>query len=208
MKRVDTRGFLCPQPLIMTRRAISDTPDGGDFEVVVDNDTARCNLMSYLTEMGLAPVCREVFDEFFITFTVSESAPASFQSTKAESFCKPSVVETIKRGDYVVAIAGEFMGRGDDDLGALLMRGCVNSLFELDRLPRAVVMYNSGVKLAVRGSDTARSLEKLQDKGVMIICCGTCVDFFDLKDKLSVGKISNMLTINELLASADHIMYP
>lgn len=191
----------------MTRRAISADPDGCDFEVVVDNDTARCNLVSYLTEMGFAPVCRDVSGEFFITFTTLGTTPGVLESPLAESFCKLTV-ESSKRGDYVVAIAGEFMGRGDDGLGALLMRGCVNSFLELDRLPRAVVMYNSGVKLAVRGSDTARSLRELQDKGVRIIYCGTCADFFDLKDELSVGEISNMLTINELLASAGHIIYP
>lgn len=214
MKTVDTRGHLCPTPLIMTKRAITQSSAGEVIEVISDNDTAKCNLLDYITELGYGADCESNGSEFRITFMISAPQGKSAEDLVTKRaveqvdqtmFCTPA--KSSKNG-YAVVIKSESMGDGDNELGAMLMRACINSFAEVDHLPQTIVMYNSGVKLAVQGADTAQSLEKLKDKGVEIIVCGTCVDFYGVKELLAVGTISNMYKINTVLSQAEHIVYP
>lgn len=199
MKTIDTRGHLCPVPLIMTKRAIKSAADGEQFLVLSDNDTARCNLLTFLEEMGYKTACREQDGEFHISFSKSG------EPIEVAAECRP----TIKTGGYIVVLKGETMGHGSDELGAVLMRACINSLGELDNLPKAVIMYNAGVLLSLKGKDTATSLEKLFQSGVQIIVCGACVDFYDIKAELSPCVIiGNMLKINTMLSQASSVVYP
>jgi len=88
------------------------------------------------------------------------------------------------------------------------MRAFVNSLKEADKLPTAILLYNSGVKIALKGTDTALSLQELEDKGIAIIACGTCIEYYGIKESLAVGMISNMYTITRYLSEAGHVVYP
>jgi len=92
----------------------------------------------------------------------------------------------------VIFIGSEWIGRGDDDLGAVLMRSAVRTLGALDPLPEACLFMNGGVKLCCEGSVTLDALRGLEELGVELLCCGTCLDWFDLKDELVVGRVSNM----------------
>lgn len=219
MKTIDTRGHLCPTPLIMTKRAITSAAIGDSFQILSDNDTAKCNLLDYLAELGYKAESSTDGSQYIITFTVdspiaSNSNSAASRPNNAAStaeqidpklFCKIPDYDT---KNYTVVIKSEFMGDGDPTLGALLMRSCINSLSELDSLPSAIVIYNGGVRLAIEGTDTAESLQKLSKQGVEIIVCGTCVDFYGIKDRLAVGTISNMYKINSILSQTGHIVYP
>lgn len=207
MKTIDTRGELCPTPLIMTKKAISGAALGEQFEILSDNDTARCNLMSYLEELGIVATCSQQQDIFRITFATGSTAPMAANSSNAEQFCAAPVAAKDTKG-YAVVLSSNVMGRGDDALGEILMRACINSLGELDQLPSVIILYNSGVQLAISGSDTAASLLALHKRSVEIIVCGTCVDFYGLKDKIAVGTISNMYKINTVLSEATKVVYP
>lgn len=202
MKIIDTTGKLCPEPLIMAKKGIQEASVGEAIEIITDNDTACANLSSYLTELKLT------------VELISQTGKHVFALTKpdelgslpdAEAFCTP--VSAPSR-DYVVAVKSENMGMGDDALGKILMRAFVNSLIAADRLPSAILLYNSGVKLAVRGTDTADSLAQLEEKGIAIFACGTCVDFYDIKDQLAAGMISNMYTMTKYLTETGHVVYP
>lgn len=205
-KTVDARGRLCPEPLVMTKRQIKACSAGDQVEVLIDNDTSRCNVEAFLSELGLASSTKIVDQTMIVSFVVGETSasPAAQQSAPVE-FCTP---RTDKRAGYSVVIKSETMGSGDDALGALLMRACINSLGELDELPSHVILYNSGVKLAINGTDTAESLSKLESKGVQVVLCGTCVDFFELKASINFQEISNMYRINSILPASHHIVYP
>ena len=106
----------------------------------------------------------------------------------------------------VLSITGQFMGQGDDELGAILMRSFLHTLGEVSPLPDTVILYNSGVKLAVNGSPVLDDLRALEEKGIRILACGTCLGHFQLKDKLAVGEVTNMYTIAENLLSADNLV--
>ena len=96
----------------------------------------------------------------------------------------------------VFFIASDCLGRGDDELGAALMQAAIGSLDKLDGgLPSHILFMNSGVKLCCKGSKVLAGLGALSDAGVDLLCCGTCLDWFDLKDDLSVGRESNMVEI-------------
>jgi len=110
--------------------------------------------------------------------------------------------------DYAVVIRSNMMGYGNDKLGALLMRSYINSLPDLVHLPSVIVLYNTGVHLAVQGADTADSLVKLQSAGVTVLLCGTCVDYFEVGDRLAAGSVSNMVTINNTLTRINKVLYP
>ncbi len=202
---IDTRGRLCPEPLIMTKRALQGAAQGTVIEVLNDNDTACGNVESYLRELGFQPSCtRDAAGVFHITFTVGVQGIPVVQPRVEDYTCAP----TAPCGDYAVVLRGAVMGSGDDALGALLMRSCVNSLGELDSLPSAIILYNGAVHLALEGTDTASSLSALAARGVDVVVCGTCVDFFEVKERLAAGRIGNMLLINNILTRVGHIIYP
>lgn len=200
MKTIDTRGLLCPAPLIHTKKAIKEAQGGEILEVLLDNETACQNVSSYLKELGINTdiVLNENIQH--IRFTVPDQVN---EAVNAESFCKAPA-----NNNYVVVLKSELMGEGDPQLGTLLMRAFINSLKETDLLPSSIILYNSGVKLAIDGSDTAASLAEMENKGVTIICCGTCVDFYELKPVIKIGTISNMFRITQLTSEAGHVVYP
>lgn len=109
-------------------------------------------------------------------------------------------------GQIVLAISSDGMGRGDDELGRVLLRSHLHVLNEVIPRPDVLIFFNSGVKLAVEGSPALDDLKTLADQGVQIILCGTCLGHFDLKEKVAVGEISNMYAITETMLRADRVV--
>jgi selenium metabolism protein YedF len=106
----------------------------------------------------------------------------------------------------VVAISSDAMGRGDDELGQVLLRTYLHTLGEVTPRPDTIVFLNSGVTLAVEGSQALDDLRALADQGVQILLCGTCVGHFDLNEKVVVGEISNMYAISEAMLRAGKVI--
>ncbi|SUE34867.1 sulfurtransferase-like selenium metabolism protein YedF [Rikenella microfusus] len=205
MKTIDTRGRLCPEPLIMTKRAISGAGPGDEFEVLTDNPTALSNLKSYLTELGI--VFRTEGDT--VRFVLA-GVPSGAAAGTPDPVCgTPSrSVPVSGHGDYCVAVSSDRMGSGNDELGRILLRAFINALGDAGRLPAYLLFYNGGIHLALEGSDTVAALKELERRGVKILVCGTCLDFYDAKERLAVGTVSNMFKITEVLAGAGHVVYP
>ncbi|MGL6180452.1 MAG: sulfurtransferase-like selenium metabolism protein YedF [Tannerellaceae bacterium] len=200
MKQINTLGKLCPAPLILTKKGITEAAEGEVIEVITDNETAFQNLMSYLAELKITPSHKQEGTLYTITF---EKPATVNEAVDAAAYCNSP-----QNKAYVVAIKGDTMGTGDDELGKILLRAFINSLKEVDTLPEAIVLYNSGVMVALKGTDTAASLQELEEKGVSIIACGTCLDYYDVKNQLAVGMIGNMYKITSLLANTGHVIYP
>jgi selenium metabolism protein YedF len=103
----------------------------------------------------------------------------------------------------VLAVPSEFMGRGDNaELGTVLVRAFFHTLLEVEGCPDTIIFFNSGVKLTAEGSELVEDLQALVDQGVEILVCGTCLGYYELKEKLAVGTISNMYTIAETMLAA------
>jgi selenium metabolism protein YedF len=105
--------------------------------------------------------------------------------------------------EKVLVIKGDKMGEGDEELGARLMANFLSKLMDAKLKPEMMVLYNSGVKLAARGSPVLESLHSLENLGVEIICCGTCVNFYGLADQIEAGRITNMPEIVRVLTQAE-----
>jgi selenium metabolism protein YedF len=100
------------------------------------------------------------------------------------------------------------MGAGDDDLGALLLRGFVKTLAAVEPRPDVIVCYNGGVALCCEGSPVLDDLRALQAAGVLVLACGTCLNFYGLADRLLVGRVTDMLEIVDTLGRAGHLIRP
>ena len=107
-----------------------------------------------------------------------------------------------------MVLSSDKMGEGDEELGKVLIKGFIFAITQLDKLPKSVLLYNSGVKLSSEGSDSIEDLKALESQGVEILSCGTCLNYYDLSDKLAVGKVTNMYSIVEELAGATNIIRP
>lgn len=201
MNTVDTKGLKCPQPLIMLKEALRNTKVREKVTVYTDNETSLKNLVSYLKDHGVEP---EVSSEGDIHTIIAEWPGQDMARTDASDYYE-AVIPVI---DYVVCVKGELMGEGDPELGKLLMETFVDNLKLQEQLPTHVVLYNGGVKLAMKQSQACASLSELEQLGTRIMLCGTCIDHFGLQYDIGVGMISNMLVITETLTSAGHVIYP
>lgn len=108
----------------------------------------------------------------------------------------------------VVLLASDRLGHGDDELGAVLVRSFVKTLAALESPPAAILLVNGGVRLAAEGSPLIQDLEGLEARGVEVLSCGTCLDWFHLKEALRAGKPTNMMEIVTRLTRADRVVRP
>lgn len=200
MQTVDGKGLLCPQPLILTRKALKACQPGETLSIECDNRTAYQNIMTFLKDQSLSPKGVEEGALFTIEVVNLPKNEAETVPHPAES-CPANPA-------YVVVVGSDRMGEGDPQLGAILMKGFLNALNEQPLLPTHLLFYNAGVKLAAKDSGVIASLRTLEESGVEILVCGTCVDFFGLKENLGAGKISNMFTITETMARTGHVVKP
>lgn len=110
--------------------------------------------------------------------------------------------------NHIISIPNDKMGSGSDELGAILIKGFINTIGKTAPLPEKIIFYNAGAKLVTTESPVLESLIELETRGVTILVCGTCADFFNIKDQVAVGTISNMPTILESLTSACKVITP
>lgn len=201
---VDARGLPCPQPVVLVRKALealaSGGKDGGEITVLVDNDTARDNVVRYASYVGREATVRNDADGVtrIIIASLNPEAGASQAGPAARA---ASACSAIAGDPLTIFLASDRIGQGDDELGALLMKGFLYAVAESDVKPVRMIFMNSGVKLTVEGSAQLENLRRLQGAGVDLLSCGTCLDFYGLKEKLAVGRVSNMYEIVGFLSS-------
>ena len=201
MKVIDAMGLLCPVPVIMARNAIREFPqEGGVVRVLVDNEVATENLKKMADSKGYGYEMEKVADRNYkVTITVGEG--------QAQEEKPQAAAPSQARGDgLVVAIGQNQMGHGSEELGKILIKGFIFSLSQLDVPPKSVVFFNSGVKLTLKDANTLDDLKALEAKGCKIKVCGTCTDFFKVKDDVSVGEIVNMYDIVDTMSGAQTVI--
>lgn len=202
-KLVDARGLACPQPVIQTKKAL-ETDDR--LVVIVDNPVALENVSRLAKSLGCELDVENKADGTYITIVSVEKETNKAVGAKNLS-CKLGDADTAqKSGPVVVTIQQDRMGRGDDELGYVLIKSFIHTLGEISPAPDIIILFNTGVKLSVRGSDVIEDLKNLQEKGIQILVCGTCLNFFGLTDQLEAGIISNMYDISDTLLSAGKIV--
>jgi selenium metabolism protein YedF len=101
-----------------------------------------------------------------------------------------------------ILIQSEVLGRGDDQLGSILMANFLRLLGESRDKPATLILWNAGVKLACEGSAVLDHLRKLESQGVEILACTTCLEYYELVEKIKIGKATTMVkSIQSLMTS-------
>ena len=199
-KMLDARGMACPLPVVNAKKAAEGLHSGDTLIVRVDNEIAVQNLQRFAQHMGFTAAGEKVSEsEFTVTMVIGGEAKA-----EPEIACN---LDARKKG-MLVALSGNTMGSGDERLGKALMKAFVFALTKQDVLPETILCYNTGAYLTTEGADTLEDLKLLESEGVTILTCGTCLDFYGLKEKLAVGGITNMYDIVERMESAQTIVRP
>lgn len=186
---VDGRGELCPKPVIMTKKEL-DKIEEGVIITIVDNEIAKVNVSKLASSLGHEyKVDKKSDEEYYIEITKAKPVERVIE--------KKVDIDDFK--DMTIVFASDTMGEGSDELGKILIKSLVYTIMETSPLPETLIFYNGGVNLTCEGSEVLEDLKTLEEKGVEIISCGTCLDFLNIADKLQVGEVSNMYTIYEKL---------
>jgi len=200
MNRINCVGDICPVPVIKTKKALAEaTVSGATFEgleVAVDNEIAVQNISKLLTSLGCSFLTtKEETGHFLIQISEYGSPVAEPTQTNSPSF-------------KIVIISSEFMGTGDDVLGKILMKGFIFAITQLETLPKAVIFYNSGVRLVLKNSESISDLQYLHQQGVEILACGMCLNHFNMLADLAVGEVTDMYSIVNLMQQSACIIRP
>ena len=198
---LDCRGLACPQPVIRAKELLDSLAQGA-VEVLVDNEAAQNNLERFGKSQGCTVEIRASGNTRHITLSKGPHAEAAKAPTPEEYRCD------LPGNGLVVVVPADTMGRGNDALGGVLMRAYIKTIKNLSPLPAKMFFYNSGVKITATESDLIAPLRELAAQGVEIYSCGTCLDFFNLKDALLVGQATNMFEIMDAMAQASKVVSP
>jgi selenium metabolism protein YedF len=204
MRVVDTKGQLCPAPIIAAKKALRETAEGDSFIVLTDNRTSLDNLSRFLKDNNA--LFSVIEKDGIWTLTVLKGSGEEVV-TAAEDYCSSSVSH-FEKNDLIIVISSDKMGEGNEELGHHLMGNFIKAIKDLDKLPRKIVFYNSGVLLATNNSSVAEHLRDIERMGVELLLCATCVNFYNISDKLVAGVQSNMFAIAEAMASAGKVIKP
>ncbi len=202
MITVNAMGKACPEPVIMTKAALDK--GASELEVYVDNPIAATNVKRFLEGKGFSVLLRD--DEGRLTVIASPKAQKTEEVAPVVTAVNSSSIAEIPRGKsqtFSVLITARTLGRDDEQLGEILIKGFLGTLSQLDTAPKTVALMNEGVKLALFDSSSCDYLKILEQKGTSVLVCGTCVNHFGINSKVGVGVISNMFEIVDAILKAD-----
>jgi selenium metabolism protein YedF len=188
-REVDARGLACPRPVVETKKAL-DAIETGTVTVLVDNLESRDNVARFAGSRGCRVEVKEEKGVFRITVVKEAGSEASEE----------------KESTIVVLVTSDVFGTGDRRLGEILMRAFLNTLWDAETRPVKLLFMNSAVNLTTEGSEVLDTLKLLEKEGVQVFSCGTCLEYYSLTEKLSVGSVTNMYDTVDSLLSADKII--
>jgi selenium metabolism protein YedF len=200
MKLIDTRGKICPEPLILVKTALKEMKPPLKFHVLVDNEMSKDNLLSFFRDNHITVHCYKEFGYWIIITHLDETIPNITYQENSEN-TKPFT------NDYIIVIKSNKFGNGDEALSEILMKSYLHSLSILSTLPKKIIFFNSGVFLLKNKIDTSRHIQTLIDLNVEIIACGACVEYYNLQNQLILSSISNMLSIVETIQQSEKVLY-
>lgn len=187
---VDARTLPCPQPVILTRQALDEADE---VVTIVDNDAARENVSRLGQNQGLEVAVEEREDGTYLTL---------IRKSAGQPEAQPVTMQ-----DTIILIGSDILGRGGNpQLGSLLMHSFLNTLGSFNSRPSSIIFMNDGVKLVTEDSTAVGELKQLEEQGVEILACGTCLSYLKLADRLAVGRVSNMYDLADIMLRAGKVI--
>ncbi len=168
--KIDVRGIKLDQASTLLEQTLR-TKEQASLEILSSEQENTVALLKILAEYGAS--CEVLQAEEGQTIVASLSSE-----------------QIMKLKSYIVG--SDTLGKGDDIIGHKLMNAFFNVSADYEQVPASIFFMNTAAKLCVEGADALAALQKLEEKGTEIIVCGTCLDFFGIKDKLAVGRIGSM----------------
>jgi selenium metabolism protein YedF len=199
-KIVDACGLSCPQPVVLAKKALESNKK---VKVIVDNETALENVKRLGTKLGCDVSVKAKSGSIYEIQMIRKA-----DVNKDQDFDASCETIAAKSGPFVIVFAENKMGRGNDELGDVLIKAFLHTVAGQATKPDVMIFYNTGVKLTVQGSDVLDDLKQLESDGVQILVCGTCLNYFEIKEKLAAGIISNMYDIVDTMSRAGRLLAP
>jgi len=196
-KVIDATGKACPIPVMMTKKEI----DHGEESIItkVDNQIAVENLKRLAVSTGFSIEIKEENGNYAVAFSKEcENCNELLAQMEKEN--------VIPSSDYAVFIGKEYIGEGSEELGKNLMRMFFYTLTQDKELPRYLLFMNGGVKLPTLDTQVIDHLKVLQEQGVEILVCGTCLNYYQLMQELKIGIVSNMYEITDKMKQSGKVI--
>lgn len=203
-KRIDAKGMTCPKPVILAKKEMEASKKGETILVEVDNEMAAENLRKLANSQEAGYEVSKKSEKLYeVKITVSREGNSFSREKKEEK-----EEEKKERGKLVVVFSSDKMGEGEEELGQILVKGFIYALTQMERLPDILLFYNKGAYLTSEDSPVLEDLKALEEAGCELYTCGTCMDYYGLKEKLKVGAGANMYFIADTMRKAEKIIKP
>lgn len=202
MFELDERNKECPIPVIDTKHKLKELKEGDELTVKVSKAVQVDNVSNVAKDLGLEYSSKKISDTEYEVYIKVTKEIKNMDSVNENCTCGP-----IEK-NIVVVVASDVMGYGDDKLGHNLLKAFIFALTQTAELPNTILFYNGGAKITCEGSESIDDLKKLEGAGVKIKTCGTCLDFYGIKEKLKVGVVTNMYDIVETEENASVVLKP
>jgi len=199
MIKLDYSHHQCPYPVVETRKQILAN-SGEPLTVLVGDQAGRDNVSRLAAKMGYQSSAIAAGNNFQLTLTPPEEQEPATEMTAPSA---PPVA-----GKTVIYCGSDRMGSGDDQFGRVLMINFLTTLLEMEPLPDIILFVNSGIDLTTQGSPVLEALQTLESRGVDIASCGLCLDFYQKKEQLQVGRVTNMYEMVEVQCQAGRVITP
>jgi selenium metabolism protein YedF len=188
METVDARNLPCPEPVVMTKKALERSMDG-KLTVILNSSESNQNVQRFAKSQGCEVKVADKDGEY--TLEIIKTLKVIEKSTSVQT---------------VMLITSDQLGSGDEALGQILIASFINTLVEAKNKPSKILFINRGVMLTTEGSRVLDTLLQLEAEGIQIFSCGTCLNHYQLKEKLKVGKVTNMYDTVESLLGAEKVV--
>lgn len=193
---VNAMGLPCPHPVVTAAKALEELGEGM-LVVLVDTESARDNVKRMAEGRGCAVSVEGMDDTFRLSITTGVAAQGESTALSGGGGVRTPVVYFFN---------SDFIG-SNRELGKVLVKGFLDAIAALPRRESTIILISNGVKLATAGSYVLDSLRALCAAGCELLICGTCLDYFKIRTKVQVGRISNALEIMERLTGAGNVVH-
>lgn len=191
-KIIDAKGLACPQPVVLTKNALAEIAQG-EVCMLVDNETARDNVSRFAASHGCS-------------VSVINGAGGGFEVLiKKEAACAACLIPAVDAERIVYLFDADYIG-SNMELGKVLMNGFLTAMKNLQNKNCAIVLISNAARLATEGSYVLDVLQELEKLGFGVFICGTCLNFYKIRENVRVGTISNALEILECLTGGAKVI--
>lgn len=200
MKELDCRNLACPEPVLKSKKALQDLKIGENLSIKLNSLASKENVARFLRSQGFEPALKEKDDDEFEIIVVKDKEPANALNSNDES-----ENYRCESGKKILFLKSASVG--DGELGKKLLMGFLDTLKKADNAPSIIVCVNEAVLINTNSEHFAhQAMKELANKGIEIINCGSCLEFYGKIKDLKTGRIGNALEILNLLFDKDKVV--